>query len=153
MNSIKKISLFLSFSIGLILFGCLPKEKIIQKENDPNINQKEFRSFNKPKTEKLVISNSASSYQAYLNASDKILSSQREKLNVLQSGYESSLKGNNIQVFKEIYYLKKNNLSLKVRLGNLKGLSYSEFTLEKESINLDIAKMDIEIKRLEMALN
>jgi hypothetical protein len=153
MNLKKGLFLIFTLTIGLLFFSCYPNEKIIKKENISNNKQKEFRSFNPNKSSKLVKRESFNFLQVYIIEVEKQYQSNKNRIDRLQEGNGTENNQNNMDYMKELYFLKKRNLSLKSQISASKNLKASDLNLLKTTLDFEMAEIDQIIKSMEILQN
>jgi hypothetical protein len=153
MNRQKSLAAFSIMIVGLGLIACSSEESKVKSQNDSSTEQKDFRNF------RLESTNSDTSAVIILDNTpyrDEIMQRiqvNEEKLNGLQKNYETLSENVDIYFLREIFYLKKENLNLKVRLKSYKGLSSYDFSNVRESLTKDLGSLEGEIKKLEITLD
>ena len=141
-------SLFFAMMIGFMLIACHPKEKIIEKEESPNFNRKEFRSFDPGKSSQVVRNEPFDALQLYLNEVEKQYQSNKSRIDRLQ---EENSSDRNLEFLKKLFYLNKRNLSLKSQIADSKDLSSPELNLLKTALNLEMNEIESIIASMEIS--
>lgn len=139
----------LALTTGLLLFSCYPNEKIIKKENTLNIKQKEFRSFDPNKSSKLIKRESIDFLQVYIIEVEKRYQSNKTRIDKLQEENVTENNQDNLDYMKELYFLKKRNLSLKSQILASKNLKSSDLNLLKTTLDIEMGEIDQIIQSME----
>jgi hypothetical protein len=142
MNFEKLLSLLLLLVIGLLLFSCLPKEKIFKKESITDKKQKEFRSFSPSKSTNLLKIEPINGLQVYINGVEKRYQSNKSKIEKLQEENVINNTRDNLYFHKELYYLNKKNISLKSQIATSKNLKSSDLNQIRIDLDQEMDQID-----------
>jgi hypothetical protein len=152
MNLKKGLAAFFIMTVGLGSIACSSDESKNKSQRDSKTVQKEFRNFSIERansdTRPVIIADNVPLRDELIQR----VQLNEERLNSLQKTYETLAEKVDLHFLREIFYLKKENLNLKIRLNSYKGMTSFDFNNVRESLIKEIEDLENEIKKLEMTL-
>ncbi|WP_291786536.1 hypothetical protein [Cecembia sp.] len=153
MNLKKSLAALFIMTVGLGSIACSSDERKVKDLKDNNPKKTEFRNFslesaNSDPSPVIILDNIP-----YRDELIHRIQLNEERLYNLQKNYERLSENVDIHFLREIFYLKKENLNLKIRLNTYKGMSSFDFNNVRQSLVKDIEDLEKEINKLESRMS
>lgn len=153
MNFKKGLAVCSILILGLALIACDSSEKKAKKDRGRLYEQKEFRTFTPDKGGKEAKPSATLGYQSYIEELESSRLRQMNRLDSIHEAYSSADRDQNMGIFRDIFYLKKQGVALKSTIIQIRGLSSYEFNAQRILIKTELEELEKEITKLEKGMN